>query len=255
MPIEQYITNQMFWVFLVFCRVGSCFMLLPGFGDAYVSPRIRLVFALVLSLALAAAVPPLPKMPANSLATLVLIFHEIAIGLLIGGIIKIITAAIHVAGSMIAAQSSLGQASLFDPSQQSQGAVFGAFMQIMAVAIIFSLDFHHLMISGMVMSYETFPTNVELNWGDFSTLAVSTVSQSFDIGIRMSAPLIVAGILVNLTSGILARLMPAFQVFFVIMPLQILISLFVFMTTLSGVMLVYLHYFNDSLGNLFPLGE
>jgi len=253
MPITDYITNEMFQVFLTFCRIGSCFMLLPGFGDSYVSPRVRLVFGLVLSLAISHAAPNLPKMPVTSLGTLVVIFHEIVIGLLIGGIIKIITAAVHIAGSVIAAQSSLGQASLFDPSQQSQGAVFGTFMQMLALVLIFSLDFHHLIISGMVISYNVFPPDSPLLWADFSRLAVKTIASSFDIGVRISAPLIVVGVLINLTSGVLARLMPAFQVFFVIMPLQILVSLFIFMATLSGVMLVYINYVNDSLGNIFSI--
>ncbi len=255
MPINEFITAQMFGVFLVFCRVGSCFMLIPGFGDAYVSPRVRLVFGLVLSLALANAVSNIPKMPVTSFGTLILIFHEVIIGLLIGAIIKIMTAAVHIAGTIIAAQSSLGQASLFDPSQQSQGAVFGTFMNMLALAMIFALDFHHLIISGIVSSYDVFPPVSPLAWGDFSELAVKTTARSFDIGVRISAPLIVVGILINLTSGILARLMPAFQVFFVILPLQILVSLFIFMTTLSGIMLVYIHYLNDSLANIFPLGE
>src|SRR4051812_37210130 len=105
MPINEYITYQMFSTFLVFCRVGSCFMFLPGFGDSYVSARVRLCFALILSLALVNAVPNMPKMPATSIGTLLLVFHEVIIGVLIGGIIKIMTSAIHIAGTIVAAQS------------------------------------------------------------------------------------------------------------------------------------------------------
>lgn len=252
MPLNEFITNEVFQVFLIFCRVGSCFMLLPGFGDAYVSPRIRLVFCLVLSLALVNAVPDLPKLPGGALATILLLFHEVAIGLLIGGIIKIMTSSIHIAGTVIAAQSSLGQATLFDPTQQTQGAVFGTFMQIITVALIFAMDFHHLLISGIVASYDTFSATVALNWGDFSELAIKVITDSFAIGVQISAPLIVVGLLVNITSGVLAKLMPAFQVFFVIMPLQILVALFVFMVTLSSMLLVYMHFLDQELVTVFP---
>ena len=253
MPINEFITNEMFSVFLVFCRIGTCLMLLPGFGDSYVPAQVRLLFGLVLSLALAHAIPALPKLPASATMTLFLILHEVIIGLLIGGIIKIMTAAVHVGGTIIAAQSSLGQASLFDPSQQSQGAVFGTFMQMLALALIFALDFHHLIISGLVSSYDVFTVEGPMAWADFSALATKTVSESFAVGVQIASPLIVVGILINLTSGILARLMPAFQVFFVILPLQILVSLFIFMATLSTMMLVYMDYLNENLASIFPL--
>lgn len=252
MPINEYITSEIFHYFLVFCRVGTCFMLLPGFGDSYVSPRIRLIFALLLSMAIFKIAPNLPQMTGQSTTMLFYAFHEIIIGLMIGGIIKIMTSAVHVAGVVIGMQSSLGQASMFDPNQQSQGAVFGGFLQLLSLVLIFSLDFHHMMIGGIISSYDIFSPSAPLPWGDFSDLALKTLSASFYIGIQMAAPLIVTGVLINVTSGILARLMPAFQVFFVIMPLQIMCALFVFMITLSSIMLIYMNFLDSYLINVFP---
>ena len=227
-------------------------MLLPGFGDSYVSARIRLVFAFILSFALVSAVPELPKLPVQATVTLVLLFHEIAIGLMIGGVIKILTSAVFTSGIIIAAQSSLGQATLFDPSQQTQGAVFGTFMQMLGIVMIFEMNFHHMMITGMIDSYDLFKPDSPLNFGDFSNLAVKSMSKAWMIGVQMAAPLIVVGMLLNVSAGILARLMPAFQVFFVMLPVQILLAFFVFMVTLSSVMMVYLQFLDQSLLDMFP---
>ncbi len=252
MNLTDYLTTQFFAYFLVFCRVGGVFMLLPGFGDAYVAARIRLMLALIISLALTPAIPHLPGLPVSPITTLVIIFHEIVIGVLIGGIIKLLTSCLNIAGTIIAAQSSLGQASLFDPTQQTQGAVFGTFMEMLGIVLMFSLNLHHFIIAGIVDSYSFFAVNSPLNYGDFSELATKAVAHSFAVGMQIAAPLIVIGILVNLTSGILARLMPAFQVFFVIMPAQILVSFFVFMVTLSTGMMIYMQFLSDSLSAIFP---
>jgi flagellar biosynthetic protein FliR len=244
--LTDYLNTELFQVFLIFCRVGTCMMILPGFGDTHVNPRVRLVLALATSLCLVQVIPEIPKMPAHAFETLVYIGSEMLIGILIGSIVKIFTSALHIAGTIIGTQSSLGQASLFDPNQGSQGNVFGGFMDLIAITMLFTLDLHHMIIKGIVASYGIFHIMEPLSFSDFAEAASIAVSKSFLVGVQISAPLIVIGILLNLGAGILSRLMSAFQVFFVMMPAQIMISFFIFMITFSTGVLWYLEFFKDS---------
>jgi len=102
------------------------------------------------------------------------------------------------------------------------------------------------MILAITDSYMVFPPAGSLPLGDFADAAIIAFSKSFVIGVQLAAPLIVAGLLVNLSSGLLARLMPSFQVFFVIMPVQIMTSIFIFSATLSAIMMWYMDYLHDA---------
>src|SRR5687767_2352805 len=106
MVIRDLLTDEVFAVLLVFLRIGGALLLMPGFAEPYVLARWRLLFALALSLALALPLAPsLPPMPAALPATIVLLMHELLIGLFIGASAKAIFATLHIAGSIIAVQS------------------------------------------------------------------------------------------------------------------------------------------------------
>lgn len=245
--LEKYLTLEVFIFITVFARVGACVMLLPGFGEAYVPPRIRLVLALAISLAIAGVVKiDVPK--TSPAALLTAIGPEIMVGLLLGGMARMFSSAIHTGGMIIAMQAGLGQAVAFDPNQSAQGAEVGNFMSYMSVALIFASGLDHLMIKAMAESYGMFSPLSMPSLEDAASLAVKTIATAFMVAVKMASPFIVIGLLMNLGAGLLARLMPAIQIFFIMMPLQIAISFLVFMTTLAAAMLVYLEAFRNEIG-------
>lgn len=249
MLLSEYLTSEIYHIFLIFCRTGTALMVMPVFNAGYLSPRIRLIIALAISLSISQFVTEVPPIDSQPIIMLYHIFSEIVIGFFIGSLARIIGASIHVAGMVMTMQSGLAQAVLFDPSQSAQGALFGNFMELLAVVLIFVFNIHHLMIYAIVESYMLFPIGGEVPFGDFAFSAAKTVSKSFAIGVQLAAPLIVSGMLINLSSGLLARLMPSFQVYFVIMPAQIMISFFIFLATITTSMMWYLGYLQDALEN------
>ena len=251
MNFQQLLTFDLYSFLLVLCRIGSCVMLLPAFGSAYIMPRARLFLALAFSLVITPLVDHMPPMPGNAFMLAGYIVDEIIIGVMIGTVAKIISTATHVAGMIISMQSSLAQASLFDPNQASQSSAFGMFMDMVVMVLIFTTGVQHVMILAMVDSYHYFPPVSAIPFDDFAQLIIRTVSKTFLVGFQLAMPMVIVGTLVNLSSGLLARLMPSFQVYFVIMPAQILIAMFVFMTTFSGGIMWYMNVFGDSMNNLF----
>lgn len=252
--LERFLITELFAFLLVFCRMGSAIMLLPGIGEGYVAPRIRLLLALAVSLVITPITQPyMPEIPGSPLGLSVLIFSEITIGVFMGMLSRILISAMHTAGMIIAFQSGLAAAMMFDFNAGTQGSPFGNLLSIAAVTMVFGLDLHHVMLMGIADSYSLFTPGTFPPVADFAQTAAKLVGSVFLIGLMFAMPHIVMGLLVYLGSGILSRLMPAMQVFFVIMPLQILASFFILMVTLSTAMLVYMTHFEELLtGFLAP---
>ncbi len=210
------------------------------------SPKARLVLALGLTIIVEPVVQSsLPAVPSSILALFLIIAGEITIGLLIGTMAKVIFSSIHVAGTITSFQMGLSAATLFDPSQKEQGALVGVFLSMLAILLIFATNMHHLFLQGLVESYDVFAPGKEIPFGGFADLLSKTLSSSFLMGVKIAAPQIVIGLVLYLGAGVMSRLMPQMQVFFIMMPVQIGIGFFVLMITLSACMMWFLDYYGD----------
>ncbi|MBT4168849.1 MAG: hypothetical protein HOE05_11990, partial [Rhodospirillaceae bacterium] len=167
--LGQMLPAEIFAFILVFSRIGSAVMLLPGIGENYVFSRIRLSLALALTLIMYPLVrDSLPVMPISAVALFVLIIGEVIIGLFIGGISRLLISSLHVGGVVIAFQSSLAFAQTVDPNQGTQGAVLAALMTISGVVLIFVSGLHMLLFAGIRDSYELFPAGQPPPVSDFA---------------------------------------------------------------------------------------
>ncbi len=246
---------QVFGAGLVFARVGAFAMLLPGLGEAAVSPRIRLAFAFILSLALYPVVQgALPAAPASlgGLAGDLLI--EIAIGLGLGALLRFFLAALAVAGEVVSLQTTLSFAQTTNPLEAQPTATVGAFLSLLGLTLVFSTDLHQLFIGAIARSYTLFPASRGLPLKDFGALAVQTMGRTFALGIQLAAPVMVFSLVIHVASGLVARAMPQFQVFFVAAPLTVLLGLSVFALGLGMLGLVWVDRFRAFAGRL-ALGQ
>jgi len=232
---------------LLFARIGAFLMLVPALGENTIPARLRLAFALALTLVLYPLLAQsLPAMPAGIEGMLVLLLRELAVGLVLGAISRLLTMATQVAGAVVAFQSGLSVAQAADPTQGGiQGAVFGSFLSFLGIALIFATDLHHMALAALYDSYMVFDPTDDLLLTDASQLALSTVASAFTIGVQMSAPFIVFGLVFNLGAGILSRLMPQLQVFFILMPANILAGLVLLALLLVMMMGWYLAAFEN----------
>lgn len=245
----DWLPETAFLYLLLFTRIGAILMLMPALGEDMIPMRMRLSFALAFTLVVYPLLSPnLPGMPADVMGISGLIFHELAIGIILGAIARITVMATQVAGSIIAFQTGLSTAMAADPTQVGvQGAVFGSFLSFLGMVLIFATDLHHMALAATYDSYMVFPLDAPLMFDDAAQLAIQTVAGAFSVGVQMSAPFIVFGLVFNLGAGILARLMPAMQVFFVLMPANIVIGLVLFALLLSAMMGWYLTSFENHL--------
>ncbi len=245
----DWLPNTAFLYLLMFCRIGAILMLMPALGESMIPVRMRLSFALAFTLVIYPLLAPnLPAMPTDFMAIVGLMFHELAIGLMLGAIARITVMATQVAGAVIAFQSGLSAAMAADPTQVGvQGAVFGSFLSFLGMTLIFATDLHHVALAATYDSYQVFSVDAPLMFDDAAQLALRTVASAFSIGIQMSAPFIVFGLVFNLGAGILARLMPALQVFFLLMPANVMVGLILFALLLTMMMGWYITGFENHL--------
>jgi flagellar biosynthetic protein FliR len=244
--LEEITVLYLFHFMLIFTRMGTAMMIFPGIGEVYVTPRARLVLAVSISLVVFPTVTPyLPPVPGGVIGVFLALIPEAIIGLVMGSLTRVVQAVLHMAGMIIAFQSSLASALLFDANQGSQGSVIGNFMTLVGVTLLFVTNMHHLMITGVVESYQVFGGDFSILAGDFAEMMTMTLSKGFLIAVKISSPLIVIGLLVYLGSGILGRLMPQMQVFMVMVPGQIYIAFTFFVLTFSAGMMWYLRYFEE----------
>jgi flagellar biosynthetic protein FliR len=238
---------------LVFARIGAMVMLLPGFGETNIPVRVRLGIALALTL----IILPLHRndyhVSMTSIAPLlVLMVHEIIIGVVLGATARVTLSALAVAGSVIAQQLGLGFVTSVDPTQGQQGALIGNFLTMLGLTLLFATDMHHLVIAALNESYKAFSPGELMSSGDVAALATRAFATAFKIGVQLSAPFIVFGLVFNLGLGVLARLMPQMQVFFVGVPLSILGGFLILAIVIATMMGTFLDYFGGVLQQLAP---
>lgn len=253
--LAQFLTAELFAFLLIFCRVGSAVMLLPGFGEAYVSPRVRLMLALMISLVMAAAHPRMPPVPSTTAVLVTLIGSEILIGLFLGGLSRILISAAHIAGTIIALQSSLASALIQDVTQvQGQATLISNLLGMAALVLIFILDLHHMMLAGLLDSYTLFTVGNLPPVGDMANHATQLMNSAFAAAMRLAAPHLAVGLILYVGAGVIARLVPSIQVFFLLMPPQIMICIYVLMVCFGAMMMAYMTYFQEGLAAFLAPG-
>ncbi|KTS39645.1 flagellar biosynthesis protein FliR [Methylobacterium radiotolerans] len=239
---------------LVFARVGAMVMLLPGFGESNIPARVKLSIALLLTLIILPLHRNAYHVDLTSISSLgVLMVHELIIGIVLGATARVTLSALNVAGSVIAQQLGLGFVTAVDPTQGQQGQIIGNFLTILGLTLLFATDSHYLVIAALSESYRIFSPGEIMPTGDVAALATNAFSAAFKIGLQLSAPFLVFGLVFNIGLGVLARLMPQMQVYFVGVPLSIMVGFLIFAVVLAAMMSTYFDYFNGVMRQLAPM--
>lgn len=247
--MEAYATAaQVYAAGLVFARIGAMVMLVPGLGDASVPPRIRLSFALLMSFILTPLVAPGLTVPATMGEGAGALIRETLIGLMMGSILRLFLSSLATAGEVVSIQTTLSFAQTANPAQAQPTTTISTFLALMGTVLVMTTDLHHLFFAAMFNSYKLFPFGHPLLVSDAATLAVQTVGGSFALGIQLAAPVIAFSLVFNLATGLVGRVMPQFQIFFVATPLSVMLGLSIFALSLGVIGMVWTSKYRELLG-------
>jgi flagellar biosynthetic protein FliR len=205
-------------VVAIFCRVGCCFMLLPGISSLRLAATTRLFLALGISLSLAPILMDgkiAPSKVSPDWPYLAALGRECVTGIAIGLAARIMFAAVQMAGALIMQVCGYGHPFSIDDGNGEPTSEFGALLSTCVVALLFTLDFHHVVIGAMLESYSVigFGNGIEpaLELDRLSGI----VADSIRLALSIATPFVVASVLINLAFGMLNRMAPQLPVFFI----------------------------------------
>lgn len=221
-------------VMLASIRVGAVFLLTPilAITKAPVQFRVYFVIALATVIISAFAVPPVNAGIALAELTYAAI-HELLIGSLMAFGIFAAFGAFLLGGRILDFQMGFGVANLIDPATDTQTAMMGVILNLIAVMLFFLVDGHHMIIRGLAYSFKLLPIGSSVNEINLGAI-VSQFGMMFTFGVMLVAPAIFSILLLDVGLGVVARTMPQVNVFFVSIPLKVFVGLTVTAISLSN---------------------
>ena len=209
--------------FIAFCRVGGCFMLMPGLASVRVPVQIRLFVAVAATFALLIhmwdAILPFVRQRPDAL--FLMIVSETLIGALIGLMARLYMLALQFMGSAIAMSSGYGGQMGPGIEESEPQAALAGILSFSALLLLFVLDFHHEIVKALVGSYRLVPVNALFDPRTALVDVTDTLSESFFVVLRLGSPFIAYALLVNIAVGFVNKLTPQIPVYFISLPFVI----------------------------------
>ncbi len=214
----------------ILARVIGCFILMPFFSERSISQMIKLIFAFWISIVLFYAIPKtVVIIPQHQVELIIAFINEFMLGLFIGLIARLIFYGIQFAGSLMDMQMGLSVAASFDPSTGSQETIISRLMYITAIAIFLLVDGHHLLLTGLYESFKAIPLFSETSFPLGLQMLGDLGSKMFFIAVTISMPIIIIIFMLDFSLGLLARLAPQVNVFFLGFQIKPMLGAFIFL--------------------------
>lgn len=199
----------------------------PVTGNPSVPLWIRIGLALMITLAIAPGLGPLPQADPGSGAGLLILAQQVVIGLAMGLTMRIVFAAVEMAGELAGLQMGLGFATFIDPQNTGNIPVLGSFLSLIVTLAFIAMDGHLEMIAMLAQSFTALPIGA----GGMAAPALKTLAhwggEIFRASLLLSLPLLAALLITNLALGILTRAAPQLNIFAVGFPLTLAIGMLV----------------------------
>ncbi len=226
--------------FMVFLRLGTAMLVMPAIADASITPRIRLLagvsIAFLMYPVLASKIPDLP----NSTAVMVtMALGEMLIGLLMALGARLFLATMAVAGDIMSFMSGFQAATLFDPRLGAISTAPALLLTLIGSMMVLATGLHLVMLQAIFDSYDILPVGELPLMGDVLASLVKLIGDIYLIGVKLAAPVVTIGFLVYMGFGLLNRLVPQVQAFFIALPLTLALGLFILGVTLASMLTLF----------------
>jgi len=254
--LDYFSTDFIFAYILIATRIGGAIAFLPGFGEGYITLQAKVALVLAITMVMAPVLESkIPAMPPATIQAALLLGAEFMIGAFLGLLARLIYIALEVGGMIIAFQLSLGNATVFNPAMATQGSVVSVFLVITGGVLLFATNMHHLMLLTVLDSYTLFEPGISFPTGDMADFFARTLSNSFVLAVQMASPFLVIGLVFYAAMGLLGRLMPQIQVFFLAIPLQSMLGFFVLFLIITALFTWFLTSFENTLEGLLDVNS
>jgi flagellar biosynthetic protein FliR len=199
----------------------------PLFGNTSVPASVKVMLGVLLASIITPAIPALPAADPMSWAGLLIVVQEMLIGLAMGFAMRVVFAAVEMAGEISSLTMGLGFATFFDPNTQGRSSAISQFLALVATMAFLAVNAHLVLLSALVESFSTMPVSATpLYGGGFKQLA-DWGGKIFSSGVQLSLPIVAALLITNVALGILTRAAPQLNLFGIGFPVTLGVGLLV----------------------------
>lgn len=238
---------------LSFARLASFFSIVPFFGGASVPARVKVATSMALVVVLypsiAATVPEGQALGFGPLGFIALLAKETLVGFTLGFVASLVFEAVQVSGRIVDFQRGSTMGELYAPQLQSRVSELGQFKLQLAIILFLTIGAHRYFIRSLLESYEYIPAlgfpNIANGWSPAAEVIIQLTASVFSIGLQLAAPILIALLLTDLFFGIINRVAPQVNVFFLSMPVKMLVGVIVVMIALPVLAQQMRYYFNE----------
>jgi len=211
--------------FLAFTRIMAVIIHVPALGGQNIPSQVRIGLGMTLALVLLPTQPiPTDLAVIGSFAFGIAIAKEIIIGTLIGFAADLAFGAIQIAGSAMGMGSGFESGRIFNPALGESGSAFDQIFVMTAAMVFLVLDGHHLVLIALQNTFNAVPLNGNLPFNGLEAVLKMT-STFISAGVHMALPVMAALFLTDLTLGLLARVAPQVQVYFLGLPVKVVVAM------------------------------
>lgn len=240
---------------LCFARFISFITIVPFFGGSVVPSQVKVATASALVIITYPSL--LAEIPANGAALgfgpvgfIALIAKEVFVGFTLGFVASLVFEAVQVAGRLADLQRGSTMGELFAPQLQTQVSELGQFKLQLAIVIFLTVGAHRFFISALVRSFEFIPAtkfpHIEPGWSPAAEFMTTITGSVLSVGVQLAVPIIVTLLLTDLFFGLINRVAPQVNVFFLSMPVKMWIGIFVLAVMLPFLVDRFRDYFDQS---------
>ena len=230
-------------------RITSLLMTMPIFGTTLVPRRVRLYFALAITVVIAPVLPPMPQVHALDLSALLLIGEQIIIGAGLGLFLQLFFQAFVIAGQIISTQMGMGFASMIDPTNGVSAAVIGQFFTMLVTLMFLGMNGHLVVLETLVESFTTLPVGSGLIVSNFWELA-NSLGWVMGAALTLVLPAITALLVVNIAFGVMTRAAPQLNIFSIGFPLTLVLGMGILWVSLGDILNQYQPLVSEALRTL-----
>lgn len=218
---------------LVFLRISSAIIVAPFLGSRGIPVTIKLFLSLVISYIIYLTLDKnlIPPIEANW-TLFVFAVKEIIAGLIIGFMLQFVFFAVNYAGTLIGFDMMLNMAEVFNPNEDVQSNIIGEILYYGALIIFILINGHHYLIQSLNYSYKVIQFGNFIISEPLHIYLVKLTASVFVLAIKIASPVLVSFFLIHIAEGIIARMIPQMQVFFVTQPLKLGLGIFLILLTL-----------------------
>ncbi|MGV8938439.1 MAG: flagellar biosynthetic protein FliR [Allorhizobium sp.] len=236
-------------LFAVFCRIGGCMMVLPGFATARIPPQLRLFIAVAVSMALTPVLWDIvyPRISGTREAYIMLVVSETLIGTMYGLIARFYVVGLQFAGSVLTMAVGFNAPGSPDVLEDVPENQLTNMISFGGLLLLFMMDFHHMVFRALVDSYTLMPLGGVPDTQKMLITLTDTLQQTFMLMLRLTSPFLIFGLMFNIAIGLINKLAPQIPIYFISTPYLLMGGLFLMYLSIAAIV----RQFADNFARVF----